>query len=295
MAARRGGFLRFIRRLAFVIVLLLVAAGAYIYSIGAWNLVFPSTAHDERPPYLPGDLRTPAVLVFSKTNGFRHEEGITAGTVTLDSIGIGRGWDMFFTENGAVFNDEQLSNFSAVVFLNATGDMLSVSQEQSFQRWLENGGGWLGIHAAGDGSQQDWRWYMDTLIGTNFTAHILDPQFQIASVVTENVDHPAVQALPSVWDHEDEWYSFDRSPRESGFTILATVDEDSYSPIQKLPWKETDLRMGDHPIAWSTCVGSGRAMYTALGHSKKAFDNPVYKTLLGDALAWLLGEPAEGC
>jgi type 1 glutamine amidotransferase len=274
---------------------MLAAAGAYVYSIGAWNLVFPSKHHDQRPPYLPGDLRSPAVLVFSKTNGFRHEEGIAAGTVTLNNIGIGRGWDMFFTENGAVFNDKQLSEFAVVVFLNATGDMLSAEQQLSFQRWLENGGGWLGIHAAGDASQQDWPWYMDTLIGTTFTAHILDPQFQIASVVTENQDHPAVQSVPAIWDHEDEWYSFDRSPRGHGFTILATVDEDSYTPVAKLPWKETDLRMGDHPVTWSTCVGSGRAVYTALGHSEAAFGNPVFKTLLGSSIAWLLGEPDSQC
>ncbi len=291
MSGQRG----FVR--ALLLTLLLIAAGAlaFAHSIGAWHVIFPSSQHDTTQPYLPGDLRSPAILVFSKTNRFRHEDGIAGGTRAIKDIAIGNGWDSFFTENGAVFNPQQLAAFDVVVFLNATGDMLSRPQQQAFEAWMEKGGGWLGLHAAGDGSHAAWPWYMEKLIGANFTAHIMGPQFQIASVVMENHDHPVAQGLRNVWDHAEEWYSWEQSPRAAGFTILASLDEDSYTPVQKVLWHERDLRMGDHPVVWSNCVGAGRAVYAAMGHKRESFENPQFRKIIENAIRWGMGEAAESC
>jgi type 1 glutamine amidotransferase len=295
MARRASGFSRFFRTLMLLAAVLAALILGYAYVSGAWHLLFPSSSHDTRQPYLAPDLRSPAVLVFSKTNQLRHIDGIAGGVHALEQIAIGRGWTTFFTENGAVFNAQQLASFDAVVFLNATGDMLSNNQQAAFESWLENGGGWLGIHAAGDGSHQGWPWYMKNLIGANFTAHIMGPQIQIASVVTENHQHPAVQAIPNVWNHADEWYSWDLSPRAAGFTILAALDEDSYTPVQSFPWGDRDLRMSDHPVVWSNCVADGRAVYTALGHTAESFKQPVMRKIMEDALAWVMSDSADDC
>ena len=293
--ARQGGFTRFLRSVLLLLALLAAGALAVAYSIGAWNVLFPSSEHDSRQPYLPPDLSRPAILVFSKTNRFRHEDGIVGGSRAIADLAIGNGWSTFFSENGAVFNPQQLAEFDVVVFLNATGDMLSRSQQQAFESWLESGGGWLGIHAAGDGSHAAWPWYMENLIGTRFTAHTLGPQFQNASVVMENHDHPVAQGVPSVWDHGEEWYSWERSPRAAGFTILASVDEDSYTPEQKFLWHQRDLRMGDHPVVWSNCVGSGRAVYAAMGHRSESFQTRPFRKILENAILWGLGEVEESC
>ena len=295
MARRASGFSRFFRALTLLVVVLAALVLGYAYVIGAWYMLFPSSSHDRLQPYLPPDLRSPAVLVFSKTNQFRHIEGIAGGVHALDQIAIGHGWTTFFTENGAVFNAQQLASFDAVVFLNATGDMLSHQQQAAFESWLEAGGGWLGIHAAGDGSHQGWPWYMKNLIGANYTAHIMGPQIQIASIVTENHQHPVVQAVANVWNHADEWYSWDLSSRASGFTILAVLDEGSYTPVQSLPWGDRDLRMSDHPVVWSNCVANGRAVYTALGHTAESFNQPVMRKILGNALGWVMSDTTDGC
>lgn len=269
---------------ALLLVLLFLA-----WQIGAWNLLFPNTDHDTVAPPLPATLQAPAVLVFTKTNGFRHEEGIAGGLEAMEAITRRRGWSMFHTENGAVFNQADLAVFGAVVFLNASGDMLNESQELAFRAWLEGGGGWLGIHAAGDGSHKAWRWYRDNLVGADFTAHIMGPQFQTASVVLENHGHPVLQGVPDVFEHEEEWYSWEKSPRLEGFTILATVDEESYTPEQAFFFGEPrDLRMGDHPVVWSRCVGEGRSVYATMGHRADAFTQPQVRMLLDNALVWLM-------
>lgn len=263
-----------------VILLLVVASVAALFYSGAWYAIFPSSDHDEVAPELPADLKQPAVLLFTKTNGFRHKDGIAAGTPVLKEIAARRGWGIFHTENGAVFNDTDLARFSAVVFHNATGDMLSDAQELSFQTWMEAGGGWFGTHAAGDGSHKTWQWYMDNLLGAKFTAHIMGPQFQFADVNIEQPDHPVAANLPAQFSHSEEWYSWEASPRPLGFNVIATIDEDSYSPIQKMGGQENDLRMGDHPVLWTNCVGAGRSVYSTLGHATDAYDVPEHLTIL---------------
>ena len=273
---------------------LLVAVALFgIWKIGAWNILFPSTSHDTVPPAIPSDLARPAVLVFSKTNGFRHTEGIEGGSIALADMAGQRGWGLFFTENGAVFNTSDLGEFDVVVFLNATGDMLNIEQEQAFATWMEQGGGWLGIHAAGDSSHAGWQWYRDNLVGADFTAHIMGPQFQRASVILENQGHPVLSGLPDVWQHEEEWYSWEKSPRSEGFTILATLDEDSYTPVQKMWNHERDLRMGDHPVVWTNCVVAGRSAYAAMGHRAEAFSQPQVRRLLANALDWLVSDTGD--
>jgi uncharacterized protein len=297
MARHRGPLFRLFRIVLLMAVVLSASSLAYIWHIGAWNLIFPSTRHDTVAPQISTGLGSPAVLVFSKTNSFRHKEGIAGGGEVLRDIVARRGWHLFHTENGAVFNAQDLSRFAAVVFLNASGDMLSTSQERDFQQWLEAGGGWLGIHSAGDSSHLGWQWYMDNFIGARFTAHILDPQFQRATVVLENHGHPVLRGIPNIWEHEEEWYSWESSPRDKGFTILATLDEDSYTPVQKLAGRERDLRMGDHPIVWSRCVGAGRSVYMAMGHRADAFEQPQVRLLMENALGWFInpGDDDEAC
>ena len=47
-----------------------------VWQVGAWNLVFPSHHHDIVAPVIPPDMVSPAVLVFSKTNSFRHTQRV---------------------------------------------------------------------------------------------------------------------------------------------------------------------------------------------------------------------------
>lgn len=278
----------FFTRMLLGLVLLSILALAGVWYIGAWKLVFPSSSHDTIAPRLPEGLGQSAILVFSKTNGFRHRDGIAGGLTALQEIADNQGWPLYATENGAVFNRQQLAQFSAVVFLNATGNMLNPEQESAMQNWLQAGGGWLGIHAAGDGSHREWSWYVDNLIGANFTAHILGPQFQVARVLNEQAQSPVLAGLPAQWQHEEEWYSWDESPRDNGFGVLLTVDEATYVPVQKAPGHERDLRMGDHPVVWTNCVGQGKSVYSAMGHRAAAFSQPEHRQLLRNALAWLL-------
>jgi type 1 glutamine amidotransferase len=279
-----------------VIALLLAAVGlVFIRQSGLWGIVFPSHSHESTAPELPADLARPAILLFTKTNSFRHIEAIEASLPLFAEIARRRGASLFHTENSAIFSPGLLARFDVVVFANTSGDTLSDEQDAAFAAWLTAGGGWVGVHAAGDGSHEAWTWYVENLIGASFIGHIMNPQFQTARLVIEDRSHPATRSLPEQWSHEEEWYSWESSPRDAGFHVLASIDESSYSPHFSLAGREIDLRMGDHPAIWTRCVGKGRALYSALGHQAAAYTSPEYRSVLEGAVAWAARLEGEGC
>ncbi len=249
--------------------------------------------YETTPPALPSDIKRPAILVFSKTNGFRHEEAIPAANALFTDVAKANGWGFFQTENGATFNPDILAKFDAVVFNNVSGDVFTPAQRAALKTYLENGGGYLGIHGAGGDMSYAWNWYVDNLIGAQFIGHPMAPQFQKANVHVEDKAHPATTGLPAIWARTDEWYSFSASPRTKGYNILATLDEASYSP--KGPFGQK-LAMGkDHPIAWWHCTGKGRSLYSALGHQASAYSEPEYHQMLTGAVKWAMKLEGDQC
>jgi len=277
---------------------LLLALGILILSLvgyggfGFYRVYYGKHIYETVPPELPAQLNEPAILVFSKTNGFREDDAIKAANAALATIAKSRGWSTFFTENGAVFNPATLSRFKATVWNNTSGDILTPEQKLAFQAYIENGGGFVGIHGAGGDPHYEWRWYVETLIGAQFKGHPLNPQFQKATVHIEDPDDPATRDLGKEWTRVDEWYSFEKSPRGNGVKVLATLDESTYSP--KMLWK--DVGMGrDHPIVWKHCVGKGRVFYSALGHSASTYREPLHLKELEGGIAWAAGLEGEAC
>jgi hypothetical protein len=235
---------------ALFLAVVLALGGFEFYRVYYGKHVYETVA-----PQLPAGLNTPAILIFSKTNGFRQDDAVKAANAALSEIAKRNGWGWFVTENGAVFNTTQLARFNVTVWNNTSGDTLNDEQKAAFQHYIEDGGGFVGIHGAGGDPHYSWRWYVETLIGAQFKGHPLGPQFQRATVHIEKQNDPIVRDLPDPWVRTDEWYSFEKSPRgQPGFEILATVDEHTYHP--KMVWM--DVSMGaDHPVVWKHMVGKG--------------------------------------
>jgi uncharacterized protein len=242
--------------------------------------------YETTPPAIPAELKRPAILVFSKTNGFRHEEAIPAANALFAGLARDKGWGHFQTENGAAFSPEILARFDAVVFNNVSGDVFTPAQREALKAFIARGGGWVGVHGAGGDMSYAWAWYVNDLLGAQFIGHPMNPQFQQATVRIEDKSHPATAGLPDPWQRSDEWYSFAKSPRGPGIHVLATLDESTYSPKGMFG---QELAMGkDHPIAWWRCVGSGKVLYSAIGHQAGAYAEPEYRQFLHGAVEWAI-------
>lgn len=303
MARSKNRALRVLKWLVAIIVLALIGfAVMFMLAVGPGNfgrlVLGIGAGYDKTPPQLPAKLSGNAILIFSKTNGFRDDEQIVAANRALEEIAKARGWSSYTTENAAIFNPAQLGRFKAVVWNSVSGDVLTPEQRSAFRAWLEKGGGFVGLHGAGGDPQYAWRWYVDDLIGAQFIGHIMDPQFQLATLKVQDRDNPATRDLPQDWRRTDEWYSFASNPRDKGYRILVTIDEKSYKPTEKLfPFTEPkDIRMGaDHPMVWTHCVGDGRAFYSALGHAASTYGEPLHRKMIGGAIAWAAGLEGRRC
>lgn len=215
-------------------------------------------------------LVRPSVLVFSKTSAFRHDS-IPAGVAAIRQLGAATGWRVEATENSSIFLKSDLSKFSCVIFLSTTGDVLTAREQTGFEKYLEAGGGMVGIHAAAD-CEYDWPWYGRT-IGAYFKSH---PRIQKAKIVIEDRNHPSTKFLPKTWEVEDEWYNFQSNPR-SKVHVLASLDEKSYEGGS----------MGDHPIMWTNTVGKGRVWYTNLGHRQETWSNGDFLKSVREGIQWV--------
>jgi type 1 glutamine amidotransferase len=224
------------------------------------------------PKALPHDQR-PAVLVFYKTRGFRHAS-IPAGLAAVQQLGREQQWRVDTTQQAARFVDDTLRRYAAVVFLNTTGDVLDSAQQLAFERYIGQGHGFVGVHAASD-TEYDWPWY-GKLVGAYFQNH---PAVQLATVQVVDAQHPATSFLPARWPRTDEWYNFRAIAPD--LRVLATVDETTYSG---------GLNGPQHPFAWCHAYGGGRAFYTAGGHTSENYADPLFQRHLLGGLQYAMGQ-----
>lgn len=242
----------------------------------------PTATYDTIAPVLPDGLQD-AVLIISKTNGWRHLEHIPHSNIVLSEIAQSLGHPSYVTENAAVFNDEQLQRFSVVVLNSTSGAFMTEDQRTALADFVAGGGGIVALHAAGDGSHTD-SWYTDTIIGAEYVGHPGGAdQFQSARIIIDDPDHPVMAGVTLPWRPVDEWYSYAASPAARGMTVLARIDETTYRPGAR-------LAMGTHPVIWINPSSNGRVLYSALGHTADAYDDPNYRRLLANAISWA-GQP----
>ena len=231
-----------------------------------------------------------ALLVFTQGNGADQVPAAAAATDAIQALAAEEGWAAQVTDTGDAFTADTLAEFAAVVWNTVSGEALTLSQRAAFKEYMEGGGGFAGLHSSGEGLA--WDWYAEALLGAQFIGYPDAPRFQDALVLAEPTASGISQGMPADWTLNDEWHSFASSPRLAGATIVASLDERSYAPRMQ---SGKDLRMGDHPIAWTRCVAEGRAFYSAIGHRSEVYADPHYLELLREGLRWAAGKGLTVC
>jgi uncharacterized protein len=263
---------------------------ALVRGAGALGLAAAATPALGLPGAAAAGRRTHRVLVYSRTAGYRHAS-IPLGVATVEQLGAEHGFDVVATEDPGAFTDRTLRRFTAVVFLNTTGEVMTPRGRAALRRWVLAGGGWAGVHSAAD-TEYDWPFYTRLLAGGRFLAH---PLQQPGMVVREAPRHLSTRHLPERWQVPfEEFYSFTANPRDRA-KVLLSIDESTYMqdpntshlPSESFPdgYEPVSGVMGDHPMSWQHRVGGGLSWYTALGHEVGMYLDPAYrKHLLGGLL-----------
>jgi type 1 glutamine amidotransferase len=213
------------------------------------------------------------LLVFSKTGGFRHAS-IKDGIAALKRLAAEHNVVADFTEDATVFTDANLARYNAVVFLLTSGNILDNEQKAAFERYIQAGGGYVGVHSASD-TEHHWSWY-GKLVGAFFLSH---PRIQQATIDVVDRNTPSTSMLPARWVRTDEWYNFATNPHGS-VHVLMTVDEKTY---------QGGTMGAYHPIAWYHEYDGGRAWYTALGHTSESYSEPLFLAHLWGGIVYAAG------
>ena len=212
------------------------------------------------------------VLVFSKTAGFKHSS-IGVGVAALQKLGAENKFEVDTTTNSASFTPQNLEKYSAVIFMNTTGDVLNDEQQKTFEQFINSGKGFVGVHSATD-TEYGWPWY-NKLVGAYFVSH---PEQQMATLNVVDRKTIATKHLPEVWNRKDEWYNFkDINP---DIKVLITIDETTY---------KGGKNDNKHPMAWYHDFDGGRSFYTELGHVEESYTDPLFLSHLLGGIKYALG------
>ena len=253
--SKKGRTKRRIKRILLVlgVLLAIIAAAAYFM-------------------FKPAEIK---ILVFSKTEGFRHES-IEPGIEAIKKLGLQNDFTVEATEDASVFNEAYLKDFMAVVFLNTTGNVLDPVQQSQMERFIQAGGGYVGIHSATD-TEYGWPWYGE-LVGAYFDSHPMNPNVQEGTLRVVQSNHASTDSLPDSWTVADEWYNY--KSIEPTNNVLINIDESTY---------EGGTNGANHPIAWYKEYDGGRSFYTGMGHTNEQFSDSKFLSHLLGGIRYAVG------
>ncbi len=218
------------------------------------------------------------VLIFAEDDGY-HLDNIPTVIEAFKSLSRQHSFGLEWAMDPEIFTSEDMAEFDVVVFLNADGDPFSEEQRAGFKKFINEGGGYVGIHGAST-TKDKWPWY-DQLVGRVFTDH---PPVQTGILKVVEPDFPATWHLKKKWMWTDEWYNFSKA-KVDDLNILLQVDESSYDV--GMGYGNPESAMGDfHPIAWYHEFDGGRAFYSALGHIPESFQDKNHLDFLYGGIYW---------
>ncbi|TAG09458.1 MAG: ThuA domain-containing protein [Verrucomicrobia bacterium] len=260
----------------------------------------PKTAH--ATPKKPRKL-----LVFSKTNGFRHES-IATGKLALTELGKQTGaFEAIVSDDLENFEPERIQAFDAICFLNTTLNVFAPHPElwktltpeaqaeasevekrlkQSLMDYISKGGGFVGIHAATD-TFYEWPEYGEMMNGY-FDGHPWMAEMDVSiKVEPGKSDHPIVAMFENTrLDIKEEIYQLKTPYNSSAVTMLLRLDtENTRMDIPGIHRKDNDFG-----VAWCRHWRKGRVFYTSLGHNHAIFWHPKILSHYLAGIQWALGD-----
>lgn len=219
------------------------------------------------------------VLVYTSPDLW-HNPVIPTAVTELKKMAEKHFFAMDWTQQASMFNEESLKDYAVVLFLQANGGSLNEEQMNSFQNFIRQGGGFVGIHATSVTRDQD-EWFQK-LVGRSFTGH---PEKQTAVLTVMDHNFPACMHLTDKWLWTDEWYEFGEALTDK-MKVLLSVDESTYATKRMVDGQEVN-GMGDfHPIAWYQEYDGGRSFYTALGHLEIHYTDPRFLDHIYGGIYW---------
>lgn len=203
------------------------------------------------------------------------------------------------TSNWDNLNAKFLAQYQVVLFLDTRPE--KKEQREAFQKYMENGGGFIGFHfsafALNNSSYpQDWSWYHNTFLGSGeYGSNTWRPTSAILRVENQ---HAVTKNLPKTFTSApNEWYRWSNDLKKNpDIEILLAIDESSF-PLGTGPKAHEIWHNGYYPVVWTN--KKYKMLYVNMGHNNIdyehgtnktlsfTFENKIQNELILNALLWL--------
>ena len=206
---------------------------------------------------------------------------------------------------------------SQLLITYVAGPYPDAAQCRAIERWLKEGGHWLGLHGTSGGraervegvrNRRTVKTEHHALLGSRFLTH---PPICKIHVEVSAADHPLTRGLGKAFDVEDEPYFIElQDPSSTQILLTADYGASVISPaIGSLYGSDTSLQSDGKTrvLGYTRAVGKGGVTYFAPGHChnpairagrpsdpadktpptfRGPWETAAFMTLLGNAIDW---------
>ncbi len=243
------------------------------------------------------------IAFYTSRNDVAHITFVHEANKWFSKIAASNNFTYDSTNNWNNLNAEFLGQYQVVLFLDTRAE--TPAQREAFQKYMENGGGWIGFHFAGfalnnSDFPQNWDWYHNKFLGSGqFVSNTWRPTSAVLRV--EDKKHPATKNLPPTFKSApSEWYRWEKDLRTNpDIKILLSIDPSSF-PLGTGPKQDEIWHGGYYPVAWKN--KNYKMLYLNMGHNdidyenktnkqlSSTFDGEIQNKLILNALLWLGGK-----
>jgi hypothetical protein len=175
-------------------------------------------------------------------------------------------------KGGEAFRDIHQFPYDAILLYNFEKNPSSEERE-NFLKLLDRGVGLVILHHAIYGYRTSWpefqkmvgvtSWLSGAKDGVHFKIHVEDPK------------HPITKGLADFPIHDETYQGHGLDPK---MHVILSTDEPTNSKH----------------VAWVHTYRNARVCYFQLGHDEKAYRNPQFQAVLGQAIRWAAGRLPKG-
>lgn len=246
------------------------------FACAGQNTTFVSAQDVRKASYAGDEKRFKALLFYSDNVEEAHRAFASQAVDFFKKLTIGDGWTLDVSKDDL----PDMASYDVLIMPNAIP--WSEKDRARFQEYMENGGGWLGFHAAGyNDASTNWPWFKDFLGGFSFLCNTWPPQPAMVNI--EGHDHPVTRNLPERYvAPSSEFYQWTPDPRlNPDLVILASLAPENF------PMGLKDVVFGgDFPVVWTNT--NYRMVYINMGHGDECFSDATQNLLFINALRWLV-------
>ena len=232
-----------------------------------------------------GAAAEPRVLVYTRNQtgqGLYVHENIPASVEAIKKLGAENHFGVDVSDRPADFTEANLKKYKAIIFDNTNNEIFeNDEQKAALQQYIRAGGGFVGIHSA-SGSMRNWPWFWSVL-GGKFSRHA---RMQTFTVRVKDRTDISTAHFPPTFQWTDEFYYVDHMAEGLHVLLAGDLVHLDDPGKEKYPGK----KFGDEfPLAWRHQLDGGREWYTALGHQKEHYSDPMFTRHLLGGILWAAG------